>query len=131
MKWYMLDTEFNFGTFEGKTLQEVIAIRASYINWCMINLDHFCISDEVLDEIKEIKPGFSLSKEADECLTQKNDDWVNEQENYNDRHSYDRNDYQDYERDTFDAITDGQYGDYDDWKERGGDMDHLMEGLGF
>jgi len=33
-----------------------------------------------------------------------------------------------YERDAFYALTDGQYGDYQDWA---GDMDHLMDSLGF
>lgn len=44
--------------------------------------------------------------------------------------------YDDYnddenERDTFYALTDGQYGDYDEWRRNGGDMDSLMESLGF
>ncbi len=34
----------------------------------------------------------------------------------------------DAERDTFDALTDGQYGDYDDF---GGDMDSLRDALGY
>ena len=37
----------------------------------------------------------------------------------------------DNERDTFHALTDGMYGDYDEWKENGGDMDNLMDGLGY
>lgn len=37
----------------------------------------------------------------------------------------------DYERDTFYALTDGNYGDYEDWKENGGDMDSLMDCLGY
>lgn len=37
----------------------------------------------------------------------------------------------DYERDTFDALTDGMYGDYDEWRERGGDIDSLMDSLGY
>jgi hypothetical protein len=44
---------------------------------------------------------------------------------------YDDRDDHDYERDTFDALTDGQYGDYDDWREGGGDMDSLRDGLGY
>lgn len=48
---------------------------------------------------------------------------------YND--SYDYYDEPDYERDTFDALTDGQYGDYDDWREAGGDIDSLRDGLGY
>ena len=35
------------------------------------------------------------------------------------------------ERDTFNALTDGQYGDYDEWRERGGDIDSLMDSLGY
>ena len=136
MKFYELDTQFTFGSFEGKTLQEVVAIRASYIDWCLVNLDHFCITGEVLDGIKEIKPGFELTVEAAESLSQKNRNWENdlEDESFHAHHEhdyYDHNDYRDDERDTFDAVTDGQYGDYDDWKEGGGDMDHLMDCLGF
>lgn len=40
-------------------------------------------------------------------------------------------DYNDYERDTFYALTDGMYGDYDEWRENGGDIDSLMDGLGY
>ena len=43
-------------------------------------------------------------------------------------YSYEENDY---ERDTFYALTDGMYGDYDEWRERGGDIDSLMESLGY
>lgn len=39
---------------------------------------------------------------------------------------YDSSDDNDYERDTFYALTDGNYGDYEDWKENGGDMDSLI-----
>jgi len=35
------------------------------------------------------------------------------------------------ESDVFYALTGGQYGDYDEWKENDGDMDNLMDGLGY
>lgn len=57
-----------------------------------------------------------------------------EEEYEEDYDHYDSNDYYDepdYERDTFDALTDGQYGDYDDWRDGGGDMDSLRDGLGY
>ena len=37
----------------------------------------------------------------------------------------------DYERDAFYALTDGMYGDYDEWCESSGDIDLLMESLGY
>jgi WG containing repeat len=37
----------------------------------------------------------------------------------------------DYERDNYDAITDGQYEDYDEWKNDEGDYDKLKDSLGF
>ncbi len=44
---------------------------------------------------------------------------------------YDDRDDHDYERDNFDALTDGQYGDYDDWRDGGGDFDSLRDGMGY
>jgi len=129
MKFYNLDTEFTFGKFKGKTVREVLDIQHSYIDWCAINLDHFFISDEVKEEIKSIVPNFSISEEAQNKLSEKYETWENEQEDYDAYDSYE--DYHDYERDTFDALTDGQYGDYDDFRENGGDMDRLRDALGF
>lgn len=129
MKFYNLDTEFTFGKFEGKTVREVLDIQHSYIDWCAINLDHFFISDEVIEEIKSIVPDFSISEEGQNKLSEKYETWENEQEDYDDYDNYD--DYHDYERDTFDALTDGQYGDYDDFRESGGDLDSLRDALGF
>jgi hypothetical protein len=56
--------------------------------------------------------------------------WKEENEEVYDDY-YDYSDYNNYERDTFDALTDGQYGSYYDWRENGGDIDGLMDGLGF
>jgi hypothetical protein len=39
-------------------------------------------------------------------------------------------DFHNYEKDTFYALTDGQYGDYDDWKQSGQDFDDLRDSLG-
>lgn len=37
----------------------------------------------------------------------------------------------DWERETFYALTDGMYGDYEDFCEAGGDIDSLMDSLGY
>lgn len=44
---------------------------------------------------------------------------------------YDDYNDNDYERDTFYALTDGMYGDYEDFVAAGGDWDSLMDGLGY
>ena len=44
---------------------------------------------------------------------------------------YDGYSQDDYERDTFYALTDGMYGDYEDFKSRGDDIDSLMDALGY
>lgn len=128
MKFYNLDTEFTFGKFEGKTIRDVIELQPSYLNWCSTNLDHFYISDEILTEIQIIKPNFRLTQESINSLKQKFDNWEIEQEDDADE---DDLGYQYTDRDTFDALTDGAYGDYDDWRDGGGDMDNLKEGMGY
>jgi hypothetical protein len=90
MKFYNLDTQITFGKFEGKTINQIINIDDSYIEWCSINLDHFYLSGEVIDEIIAIKSDFSLSTLAMEILEKKYDAWDTEQ--------YDNDRDDDYER---------------------------------
>lgn len=52
--------------------------------------------------------------------TYEDDDYENDDYEYSDN-NYDN----DYDRDYFDAMTDGQLGDYDDFIERGGNMDDI------
>jgi len=130
MNSYNLDTEFTFGKFEGKTVKEVLDIQPSYLDWCAVNLDHFYISDDIIEKIKAIIPDFKLSEEGKQKLNEKYETWENEQEDYDNYGDYDYQDNYEYERDTFDVLTDGQYGDYDDFRENGGDMDHLRDILG-
>lgn len=98
MKFYNLDTEFTFGKYEGKTVREVLDIQHSYIDWCAINLDHFYISDEVIEEIKSIIPDFSISEEGQNKLSEKYETWENQQHNSddNDDNYYERESYGEY-----------------------------------
>ena len=68
MKFYSLDTKFTFGVYEGKTMKEILAHQPSYLNWCAINLDHFYISEEIIAEIKIIKPDFKITEEEKKNL---------------------------------------------------------------
>jgi len=73
--------------------------------------------------IQVIKNNSNLFVESDNLS-----EFEYDEEDYSD---YEDRDYRDYDRDTFDALTDGQYGDYDDWRESGRDFDSLRDGLGY
>ena len=92
MRFYTLDTEFTFGKYEGKTVKEILELQPTYLDWCAINLDHFYISEEIIAEIKVIKPDFTLTEEGNQKLTDKYSTWENEQQqdDYDDNDDYDR-----------------------------------------
>jgi broad specificity phosphatase PhoE len=92
MRFYTLDTEFTFGKYEGKTVKEILEIQPTYLDWCAINLDHFYISDEIIAEIKVIKPDFTITEEGKQKLADKYSTWENEQQ------QDDNDDYDDYDR---------------------------------
>ena len=71
MKLYNINDRFSFGKHTGKTILEVIGEDIGYINWCIINLDHFVISDDSIDEIKKCVPEFKLSDLAEQVRLQK------------------------------------------------------------
>lgn len=97
MKFYNLDTEFTFGKFEGSTVRQIIDTQPTYLDWCAINLDHFYISDEVIEEIKSIKPDFKLSDEGIQKLNEKYEVWENQQQDiYNDYDYHERESYGEY-----------------------------------
>jgi len=43
MNSYQITEIINFGKFKGKTLQEIFEVELSYVQWCILNLDHFYI----------------------------------------------------------------------------------------
>lgn len=71
MKGYNLESKFTFGKFEGKTLREVIEVEPSYIDWCSLNLDHFYISANTIEEVTKIVPNFTISEKGREKLAEK------------------------------------------------------------
>ena len=103
MKFYDLDTEFTFGKFEGNTVRQILDLQPSYLDWCAINLDHFYISENVIEEIKIIKPDFILTEEGRQKLDEKYSNWENDQDDYDDRDDdYERpQSYEDWLQDEF------------------------------
>lgn len=69
----------------------------------------------------------------EEMNNEENDycDSDNEENDYEYQEPYPPEEEIDWERETFYALTGGQYGDYDDYKESGGDIDDLEDSLGY
>lgn len=71
MKYYSLSTEFEFGIYNQKTLAEVLIIDKSYVEWCLINEDHFCFDAFLVNDYFSNNVNFSLSSEALTALNKK------------------------------------------------------------
>ena len=65
MRAYDLNSKVDFGKHKGQKLKEIIQNDPNYIEWCMLNLDHFRLSDKTLDEIRRLDSTFKLSLEAE------------------------------------------------------------------
>ncbi len=78
MEFYELETEFTFGKYLGKTLEEVYEIDPAFIDECLIKYDHFNLSDDTLEELKEINPNHKFSEEFFEKREQKFAKWEEE-----------------------------------------------------
>lgn len=90
MKAYTIHTLFHFGKHINKNVLTVSKTAPSYISWCMINLEHFFISDDTLTEIINKYPGFRLSAEAKLVQKRKQLEWESPFEE-----SFENNDYHD------------------------------------
>lgn len=119
MKFYDLDTEFTFGKYEGKTVRQILNLQSSYLDWCAINLDHFYLSNQMIEEIKSIKPDFIISDEGKQKLADKYSTWESEQE---------QNDYDEYfaEEVTYENYTGSYAQDVEGWSDQ--DIDDVFDG---
>lgn len=119
MKLYTLDSVLSFGKYENSTLEEVFEIDPSYIEWCILNLDHFFIDFQTIKELTIVNIYFDFPESTLDFLRTKILDEIKREEDEERR--------RDYLRDSFYALTDGQLGDYDEY---GGDMDDAMDYFG-
>lgn len=87
MKFYEIDTVFQFGKYDGKTLLYVAKMDPWYIEWCILNLDHFFVSDDVVKVIEELTSDYRFSQVAKEKLKDKLESWEHRDQYryYNDR----------------------------------------------
>ena len=51
---------FDFGSMLGMTTKEVIDTKPDYIVWCVLNIDSFCVSEEIIEIIK--RKGVTMGK---------------------------------------------------------------------
>ncbi|UAJ14343.1 exodeoxyribonuclease X C-terminal domain-containing protein [Aquirufa lenticrescens] len=129
MKNYELNSIFTFGKYKGSSLQQVYGQNPSYIEWCILNLEHFNIEEDVFYELQSLNSSYQFS---DDSLNKLQSNWQAELDevDFDDYEEPDYDPYSDWERDSFDALTDGQCGSYDDFNENGGDWDTMMAGMG-
>jgi hypothetical protein len=104
MKFYNLNTELTFGKFEGKTVEEVLALQPSYFDFCLLNLDHFFLSDEVIAEMKVKNPNFMISEAANQKRQENYESWQEGKEH-------------DSKHDDGNGMSYEKYGGYNDWSD--------------
>jgi hypothetical protein len=96
MKEYTQNSLIKFGKYNGSILEDIAEADPNYINWCIINLDHFYLSEETV-EIFKSDSGFTISAEANLALEQKRLEMLdNSDSNDYDYDNYDRRTYDDY-----------------------------------
>ena len=137
MKLYELTTPFTFGRHQGQTVAEVLEENPGYLNFCLQVLDHFALRRANVETWQQQYPQLqrAMTAAAWAKLDEKEQQLRAEQTRYQAvaeaEDDYEPGDYysqDDADRDTFDALTDGQYGDYDDFN---GDFDSLRDAMGY
>ena len=108
------------------SIQQVFELNPSYVDWCILNLEHFNIEEDVFYELQSLNSLFQFSEKS---LHKLQSSWQEELD-VDDYEEPDYDPYSDWERDSFDALTDGQCGSYDDFNDNGGDWDTMMAGMG-
>ena len=136
MHFYDLDSVIGFGQHQGQTLAQVLDHNPGYLNFCVQVLDHFAVRRADAEEWQQHFP--RLAQKMTDAAWAKIDEKESgldcrerEDEQGDNYERYDSYSARDAERDTFDALTDGQEGDYDDFFDRGGNMDSLRDSLGW
>jgi hypothetical protein len=121
MKEYTQNSLLKFGKYNGSILEDIAKTDPNYINWCIINLDHFYVSEEAIEQLRA-NSGLVISEEATLALEQKR----SEISDASDSNDYD---FDDYERRTYDDYNGSYAQDEMGWSDQdindvfGGDAD--------
>ena len=126
-KLYAMSEKINFGEYNGYSVKEILEKNPKYLLWCVINLSDFALDNRIMVDKRILQHdiyaqavGINLIKNNfigiwDSDLEDEANDELETSRNYN------------WERETFDALTDGQIGDWDDF---GGDFDDAKNSMG-
>lgn len=142
-EWYFdsLDKKLTVGKYKNRTLKEVWEYHSSYIDWVVKNINEFYVTPEVIVEIQncivrsdaywkrlyEIFYGRKLFYDS-ECWDEIDEKEIERAEQeQSERMFYDWIE-EDWERDTYYALGGD---DYDAWKRNCGNLDDMMDGMGF
>jgi hypothetical protein len=141
MKFYYLETKFTSGKYKGQTLEEVFDKDPEYIDACLREDDNFLVTEEVMDELQNIKPDYDFSDDAIDRRNEKEKEFDSTADDEDEDFDYDEDDDRfaddddlgfdeedfdledledideeelDYYDDDFDDDAEDDYGDYSD-----------------
>jgi hypothetical protein len=142
INYYTLGREMNFGKYKGKKIIDVIQKDLDYIGWCVTNIKDFALDCNVfyiylLNTLLELyQQNITIEKliefRAPESFNNIYHENQKKLEWFWDNIDIDYPDVDYSDEDTFDALTDGMLGSYDDFREdyRGidwqGDIENSM-----
>jgi hypothetical protein len=90
--------KLGFGKFSDKTLQEVVTIQPTYIDWCAKNVERFYLPPDVIEDLKKLNTHFRLTEEAIIALKNKFDTYdklTDELEKQDNNKRYYKSDHED------------------------------------
>lgn len=70
-KYYSLTSMLRFGKHKGACIQEIIQKDKQYIMWCVKNLTHFYIREEVINYIYKNFPKFAIPEKDSQLFLNK------------------------------------------------------------
>ena len=122
MREYKQNTPLQFGMYKGLTIENISQFNYNYISWCIVNLDHFYISEETIDMLKSQIKSFKLKDSAVDILEKKRSEMY--ESSVSDDYEYDS-----YDRKTYDDCNDSYAQNQMGWSDQdindvfGGDAD--------
>ena len=58
------DSPLKFGQYKGFTWPQIVEVNDEYLNWCMINVEFFCLAEQYIAILLEINPSLLITEEA-------------------------------------------------------------------